>query len=320
MKTMIEVNTAGKEGSPAGRAVFDWKYHVTSLAAVFLALGLGIFLGSTLLGNDVLVQQQQKVIASLENNLQSLALENRSYQEQLNSFAKQLARYEEFSRSAAGFIASQRLHGLKVAVVSAADHPVPAEVTSTLQLAGAEILSVTSFSFLTAGKQTWEAAVQETLAGVGAEPGGKIKGLAQQVARRIAGEVQDKFLAQVQGHGLVSVSGAWGPAPDKVIIIGGSRKPGGPGEEIATALADYFLRHGIEVVAAEISTTTSFTRAYRSMRVATVDNVDTPAGQAALVLALAGYQGHFGVKEGAKSLLPSPPQPVMPPSGEENPE
>ncbi|TDA68897.1 MAG: hypothetical protein D9V47_06405 [Clostridia bacterium] len=325
------VNCIRKEDSPAGAAefaldprfhhglasaggtVFDWKYHVISLAAVFLALGLGLLLGTTLLGNDVLVQQQQKVIASLENNLQSLVQENRGHQEQLNALTKQLARYEEFSRSAAAFIAGQRLSGTKVAVATTADYPIPPEVASTLQRAGAEILSVTNFSFLTAGDQTWEAAVQEALASEAAEPGGEVKSLAQQVARGIAGTGQQGFLAQAQGRGLVSVSGAWGPAPDKVLIIGGSQKPGGPGEEIATALADYFLHHGIEVVAAETSTARSFTRAYRSLRVTTVDNVETPPGQAALVLALAGYQGHFGVKEGADGLLPPPPELAGPP-------
>lgn len=298
--------------------MFDWKYHVVSLAAVFLALGLGLVLGTTLLGNDVLVQQQQKVIASLENNLQSLVQENRSRQEQLNSLAEELNRYQEFSQSAAGFIASQRLSGLKVAVVSAADHPVPPEVAGILQQAGAELLSVTNFSMLTASEPGWEAAVRETLAGVEAEPGSEITGLAHQVARGIAGEELNEFLAQAQSQGLVTVSGVWGPAPDRVIIIGGSEKPGGPGEEIATGLAAYFLRRGIEVVAVETSPTRSFTRAYRSLRVTTVDNVDSPAGQAALVLALAGYQGHFGVKEGAASLLPPPPEPPAAPAGAEN--
>ena len=49
------------------------------------------------------------------------------------------------------------------------------------------------------------------------------------------------------------------------------------------------------------------------MRITTVDNLDTAAGQAAVVLALrslgVGPVGHFGVATGATRLLPAPAPP-----------
>jgi hypothetical protein len=44
---------------------------------------------------------------------------------------------------------------------------------------------------------------------------------------------------------------------------------------------------------------------YQRAEISTVDNVNTPMGQAALVLSLAGFSGRCGAKETAESLLPS---------------
>ena len=44
---------------------------------------------------------------------------------------------------------------------------------------------------------------------------------------------------------------------------------------------------------------------YKGRKISSVDDLDAPAGQAALLYALAGDHGTFGVKSTADSLLPS---------------
>jgi len=44
---------------------------------------------------------------------------------------------------------------------------------------------------------------------------------------------------------------------------------------------------------------------YKAERLASVDNVDTVAGRAALAFALAGDRGAYGAKPSAEALLPS---------------
>ncbi|NLS45088.1 MAG: copper transporter [Firmicutes bacterium] len=43
------------------------RYHVTSTVAIFFALGLGIFLGSSLVKDDVLIKHQQSLIDGIES-------------------------------------------------------------------------------------------------------------------------------------------------------------------------------------------------------------------------------------------------------------
>jgi hypothetical protein len=63
---------------------------------------------------------------------------------------------------------------------------------------------------------------------------------------------------------------------------------------------------GVTPVGVELSTTEpSQIPWYQSKSISSVDDLDTPAGQAALIYALAGSHGTFGTKSTANALLPS---------------
>ncbi|NLB18723.1 MAG: copper transporter, partial [Syntrophomonadaceae bacterium] len=52
--------------------MIDIRYHIATLIAVFVALGVGILIGSTLVSGDVLVEQQKKMITQLETQFNVL--------------------------------------------------------------------------------------------------------------------------------------------------------------------------------------------------------------------------------------------------------
>jgi hypothetical protein len=63
---------------------------------------------------------------------------------------------------------------------------------------------------------------------------------------------------------------------------------------------------GVPVVGVELSNTEpSQVPWYKSMGISSVDDLDALAGQAALVYALTGSHGAYGVKSSADSLLPA---------------
>lgn len=65
----------------------DMKYHVVSLVAVFMALGVGIFLGSNTSFMDIetLLKKQDAVITTLEQGQKSLERENKQIQSTMSS-------------------------------------------------------------------------------------------------------------------------------------------------------------------------------------------------------------------------------------------
>jgi hypothetical protein len=67
---------------------------------------------------------------------------------------------------------------------------------------------------------------------------------------------------------------------------------------------------GVPVVGVELSSTEpSQVPWYESKNLSSVDDLDTTAGQAALIYALTGSHGAFGTKPTADSLLPNIVQP-----------
>ena len=117
--------------------MIDLKYHIASIVAVFLALGLGVIIGSTIVGDDLLVDQQQKLIERLEEQFYTLKdrenelLEDNNYKEQL------LYNYENYSQALLPAVVNGRLKDYKVAVIVTGDSEIPAGMINAISMAGA---------------------------------------------------------------------------------------------------------------------------------------------------------------------------------------
>ncbi|MGE5398103.1 MAG: copper transporter, partial [Chitinophagales bacterium] len=95
----------------------DIRYHIATLVGLFLALAVGILIGSTLVGSDVLVQQQKKMIARLEEQFSGLREQQEVIQNE-NQFLKSMNQhYEEYSQTVSPSIIKNRLVGWQGALV-----------------------------------------------------------------------------------------------------------------------------------------------------------------------------------------------------------
>ena len=101
----------------------------------------------------------------------------------------------------------------------------------------------------------------------------------------------------------------FGVRADTVLLVGGPDVTGQASlEQIDVPLIAELQRLGVRVIGCETSAAKlSSIPVYQSQGLTTVDNVDHLAGRLALVLALAGAEGHFGTHETADKLLPEIP-------------
>jgi hypothetical protein len=113
--------------------VIDFRYHIVSLISVFLALALGIVVGTTQLNGAVLSDLRHQV-KGLKNDKHSLQTDNRGLQGQLDAG-------NNFVKSVAPAVVAGRLSGHNVLVVAApdADGGMVSGVTKEMQNAGATI-------------------------------------------------------------------------------------------------------------------------------------------------------------------------------------
>ncbi|HAG08782.1 MAG TPA: copper transporter, partial [Desulfotomaculum sp.] len=78
--------------------IINLRYHIASLVATFLALGIGILIGSIMLGNDTLVKQQQQLTRKLELQIEELRKKNEAVQAIMNNLEVSNDLKEQFEK------------------------------------------------------------------------------------------------------------------------------------------------------------------------------------------------------------------------------
>ncbi|MDQ1747412.1 MAG: hypothetical protein QOD07_1675 [Frankiaceae bacterium] len=113
--------------------MIDFRYHVVSIVAVFLALALGLFLGSTTLQGEVF-QNLQHSLTKSENHVGAL-------ESQVDQQNNQLDHDRAFDQLVEPYAVSGRLSGQLVVIVSApgASGDVRSGLVTTLERAGATV-------------------------------------------------------------------------------------------------------------------------------------------------------------------------------------
>ncbi|HET9197899.1 MAG TPA: copper transporter [Solirubrobacterales bacterium] len=279
---------------------YSARYHATSLIAVFIALAVGILIGAEF-GGDALTNTRRDLERSLVGNLQDA----RSRADDLNA---ELNRSDEFAERVYPALTRERLEGRRYAILALGGLPSPVteEVEEALAPTGgrlvgvgvvrepvdvnglAEDLAQTRFSSLRTNSD------QLTELGTG---------LGRQLV--LGGTLPEV----VRGHLFSRASGNFGGL-DGVIVVRDQPEEMGTAQREKTNQLETALMGGVTAtrrpaVGVETSSDDSSSISFfQASGLASVDDVDLPAGKLATVFALLGADGSFGVKGSADQLLP----------------
>lgn len=274
------------------------KYHIVSLVAVFLALGLGILIGSAFPGDTTLDSQQQQIMEKLESRIESVRQKNELMRARVNQLEIDKNMKVQFEKQIAPLLVEGKLTGRRVAIIATAGRAITEDLAWSLRMAGA---SVPSSTYIEGDLLKNRVLLLEKLGWPDMDD--------KALLSKIAGEVSSAVLSGDSGGirtlaavGVLRLSGKYGEAVTDVVIMGGDVKTQ---NSIDSHIIDYFKIRGICVYGVEESHAVySCMREYQKKGLATVDNIDTVPGQVSLVYAMSGMPGHYGIKSTAKSLLP----------------
>lgn len=279
---------------------YSARYHATSLIAVFLAIAIGIAIGAAL-GGDTIDKTRADLERSLTQNLQEM----RERADELNA---DIAHAEEFSSQVYPALVRDQLRGGRFGVVAFGD--LSNDIFSTLGQAlgptGGRIVAVGVVREPVDTRGLAEDLEETRLARVNGDPAVQTAfgtGIGRQLVRG------GKLLEAVRGTLFSRASGNFGNL-DGMIVVRSQPETMGVRQRAAADRVEAGIAGGIaatrvpaigvEKVDAEPSSISFF----RGNDLTTVDNVDLVSGRLALVLALLGAEGDFGVKGSADRLLP----------------
>jgi len=291
--------------------MIDYKYHIASLVAVFLSLGIGILVGSTLLGNDSLIEYQKQITNSLESQLHTLRESNEELQIKASEMELDANIHRQFEKQVLPILAENQLAEKKFAVVQLNSVGFPPEITTVIQSAGGTVVSVTLAHDI-GDKKKVIVDCQENL-GWTIQTGDELyKNLAEEIALYMADGSNGTVIDYLATKELLKTEGEYGVPLDGIIIVGGSYQEKDRNLRLDIALIDSFNELGIPVVGVEeFDVAASSMKEYQLKHISTVDNIDTVPGQLALVLLLAGQQGNYGFKSTAQQIMPPWPEPKI---------
>ncbi len=311
--------------------MIDFRYHLVSLIAVFLAVALGIIIGTTALN--------EPIQADIEGQVSTLEQEKRDLEDRTQQLSAQLETSQEFEEAVAPTLVDETLAGRSVALVVADEEASEETVESLAAL-------VTEAGGTVAGQLTLlpaytdpstEAALQGYVTGGGlpsgvqlpeADDAGQLVGalLAQVLMIPPGGTAPDpaaisSVLAGLSALDVLSQdSDSVSPADYAVVVTPGAFTGEDAAERVG-ALVDLVTAldaAGSGAVAAGDAASTGENGLLGAVRadpalsaaVSTVDNVDVAAGRISTVLALGqeseGTSGRYGTGEDTQPVPPVP--------------
>jgi hypothetical protein len=288
--------------------MIDLRYHVYSLAAVIVALAIGFVFGTSSLGKGGDVKQVERIVNHYERSISSLRNSLSEQQAGLKTVRADLNRANSLCAELMPVVLKGRLAYRNVAIVQTGDYDdLVSVVRSAIKDAGGNVTSVTrissDFDFNDAN------AVASVISDVGVpvqvgESGREA--ILRLVAEAVVGGRNRDRLFALRDAGVVDLSGDYGRWNRLVVIVGGLRKSSAGRADIVDAkLAEKLTALGVRVVCCEPSDAeVSEIQEWQRLDVSTVDSADKPWGRVALILALAGQDGHFGQKRTADRLIP----------------
>ncbi len=306
--------------------MIDFRYHLVSIVAVFLALAIGIVLGSTeLQGNTIDVL---KATSNTQKNELSAA------QAQRDGAQQEASNDQQFLQTAESRLLSKELNGDRLVIITepGASGAVVDGVKQAAGIAGATVTGVVAlqpkFNDLSGATQSSLSMINNTLASsdgtVLAAPADPRTAYQQQAAQLIATAILDKpaptarsassssasglsaaaaqtLLAAYAQAGYLTVTDATVPATLAVIVTPQTVPADGqsdPGNQVLLALAQQFAIGSAATIvvgsSAGSSTAGSAIAVLRSSsvsgQVSSVDNADTTLGQISSIWALAAQK------------------------------
>jgi Copper transport outer membrane protein, MctB len=276
--------------------VFDLRYHVASLAAVFLALIIGILVGVGIASETSVSESDRNL---LEQQIADLQRERDAARAEVDLLRQQQTASAEYIERSYAAVMDGRLRGVRVALlfIGQADPELQGAVTQTLEHAGAPGLVRMRALSLPVEPEAVTGPVE-------GDDGATVS--LEEIGRRLGRELVTggetptwDALAEVIVEGSL---GGMGEEADAVVVAHTARISHVPTARFVSGLYAGVSGAGVPAVGIErTAEQPSRIAVYRGAGVSTVDSIDTALGRIALAeLLRGGPEGHYGLKSTAE--------------------
>lgn len=281
--------------------MYNLRYHIASLVAVFLALSVGLLLGSMVAERGMITEQTASMVDSLEKRFDEISATN-------DQLTLQVERDRSFADAAVLPLISGKLTGRHVVVLAGAEGAESVKaVNDTVVQAGGTVANAS----LLLPALGLDKAEPEGLAGYFQLRGIEMKrpgeALQRQVAEALSAEWrsgESDLTALLVSDGLLSIESASGTSTVDAVVLVGNAKAGadGFGLEMAKAITS---AGGIGLGADSAAVEGGLPSICSAQGISAIDHATSAQGKVSLVWLLSGKaSGYYGFGTGAQAFYP----------------
>lgn len=294
----------------------NMKFYVISIVSIFAALGIGIYIGFTLDTQSFVDEQKEDIAYKLEEKFDFFKNENQDLKVLLQDAQIENDYYNEFIDTTFEDITKDKLKGSKVAIIETKNDYMYSGVGQTLENAGADVVHVTTVTDKIMNNEILKEIYEELEIDL---PSNNltVDSIEELTNSIIIGE-RTELIEKLIEEKLINIVGVINEPVDYIIIAGGSIKANNEQINLVDkTIINITKSMDKQIIGIEkLKINNSYMESYKDFKISTIDNVDTPMGKVALILAMEGRPGHYGIKETSEELVPNPSLPIVEYSGE----
>lgn len=290
--------------------MFDFRYHLVSLTAVFLALVIGILVGIGISGRGFVDQAERK---SLNRQIEELRTQLAAETERAGALRRREQAEQDVVEASYPVLVEGRLAARRVAVlfVGSNDQSFAFAVGQAVRDAGGQVSRSRALRV-----PIDAAAVEKQLAAVPALAGyvgdAQLPNLGRDLGRELVQGLETPLWDALSGVLVEEQSGAPLLPADGVVVLRTAAPQQGPTAVFLAGLYAGLATAGVPAVGVEgAGADPSAVPVFARARLSTVDGIESPPGRLALVLLLAGGEpGNYGVEQTASDGILPPVEPL----------
>ena len=293
--------------------MFDLRYHVASLAAVFLMLVVGILIGVGIAGRGFVDDAERR---QLEGRIEALEEDLEAANAGAEDLELRQSAAEEFVEGAYPVLAERRLEARRVAVlVLGSVDPTVQEIEDAVESsAGGRVARMRSIT-LPLPVDAIESAVDERTELGGYVGEDQLGNVGRDLGRELATGGETPLWDALEDEIVETKDGSLADPVDAVVVMRTAEPQEGPGSRLLAGLYQGIGSAGVPVVGVEPARVEqSAIPVFQRYGLSTVDGVDDELGKLALILLLAGGdRGDYGVRDTAEDGILPPIEPLPAP-------
>ena len=122
------------------------RFYIISIVSIFVALGIGIFIGFTMDTQEFVIEQQEIINEIIESQFETLINENKELKANVNTLESENEYKDEYINLSYESIIKGKLEGLKVGIIETSEDYVTSGIGRDLEMSGAKVINVTTLN------------------------------------------------------------------------------------------------------------------------------------------------------------------------------